>query len=84
MTEATIVAVYREGGLVHLETTVAEGDKDKFGRAADTVYVGSVPDDDAFAALTTAEQKVALVAAAKEEFDRVHSSASTKVPDGAL
>jgi|EP01046_Picozoa_sp_COSAG06_P048964 hypothetical protein len=25
-----------------------------------------------------------MVAAAKEEFDRVHSSASTKVPDGAL
>lgn len=58
MANGTIVNVWRENGSVCLAVTVAEAQ-------GNVEYIGRVPDDAAFAALSTAQKRTALVAACK-------------------
>ena len=63
---ATIVNSFVENGSVCLEVTVTETEN---GAPRSISYIGRVPADAAFAALSNAEKKAALVAACKAARD---------------
>lgn len=67
MPQAQIVASFTEGGFACLAVRVRESAGPP---PVDVEYIGRVPMDDAWQALTPAQKKAALVAAAKAERDR--------------
>ncbi len=73
--QAEIVSVWRAGGQVSMAVRVDEG-----GKLGSVEYIGSLVDDEAFAALTTAQKKAALVGACKATRDAALGPIAAALP----
>lgn len=81
MPNAQVVASWTEPGFACLAVRVNEGETDDAGKPVAREYVGRVPIDDTWPALSAAQRKAALVAAVKAERDRSRALAAPATTD---